>query len=68
MFGGVDSNRLNEDSIFNPKALCGSKTLFTQHDRTYRDSYQIFGVNGILFNHESPHRGETFVTRKISEL
>ena len=32
----------------------------------YRDSYNIFGVNGILFNHESPYRGETFVTRKIT--
>jgi GDPmannose 4,6-dehydratase len=33
----------------------------------YRDSYDLFCVNGILFNHESPHRGETFVTRKISK-
>jgi GDPmannose 4,6-dehydratase len=32
----------------------------------YRDSYELFGVNGILFNHESPMRGETFVTRKIT--
>ena len=32
----------------------------------YRESYGLFGVNGILFNHESPHRGETFVTRKIT--
>ena len=34
--------------------------------KLYRESYGIFAVNGILFNHESPHRGETFVTRKIS--
>ena len=67
MFGGVDNNRLNEDSIFNPKSPYAAAKLFS-HNMTeiYRDSYQIFGVNGILFNHESPHRGETFVTRKIS--
>ena len=34
--------------------------------KVYRESYNIFAVNGILFNHESPHRGETFVTRKIT--
>ena len=34
--------------------------------KVYRESYGIFAVNGILFNHESPHRGETFVTRKIT--
>jgi GDPmannose 4,6-dehydratase len=34
--------------------------------KIYRDSYDMFCVNGILFNHESPHRGETFVTRKIT--
>ena len=32
----------------------------------YRESYDLFAVNGILFNHESPRRGETFVTRKIT--
>ena len=36
--------------------------------KIYRESYNIFAVNGILFNHESPHRGETFVTRKFQEL
>ena len=34
--------------------------------KVYRESYDLFCVNGILFNHESPHRGETFVTRKIT--
>ena len=34
--------------------------------KLYRESYDLFAVNGILFNHESPHRGETFVTRKIT--
>ena len=34
--------------------------------KIYRESYNVFGSNGILFNHESPHRGETFVTRKIT--
>jgi hypothetical protein len=36
-----------------------------QHD-SYRESYGMFAVNGIMFNHESPRRGETFVTRKIT--
>ena len=35
-------------------------------DRNYRDGYGMFASNGILFNHESPRRGETFVTRKIT--
>ena len=35
--------------------------------KIYRDSYDMFAVNGILFNHESPHRGETFVTRKVTK-
>ena len=35
--------------------------------KVYRDSYDLFCTNGILFNHESPYRGETFVTRKITK-
>ena len=68
MFGGIDSNSLNEESKFVPKSPYAAGKLFA-HEMTkiYRDSYNIFAVNGILFNHESPLRGETFVTRKISK-
>jgi len=68
MFGGIDSNSLNEESKFVPKSPYAAGKLFA-HEMTkiYRDSYDIFAVNGILFNHESPLRGETFVTRKISK-
>jgi GDPmannose 4,6-dehydratase len=68
MFGGSSIEILNESSVFNPKSPYGASKVFA-HDITkiYRDSYDIFGVNGILFNHESPLRGETFVTRKISK-
>ncbi len=68
MFGGIDSNALNEDSKFVPKSPYAAGKLFA-HEMTkiYRESYDMFAVNGILFNHESPLRGETFVTRKISK-
>tara|TARA_A100001015_G_scaffold309356_2_gene408676 strand:- start:456 stop:1484 length:1029 start_codon:yes stop_codon:yes gene_type:complete len=68
MFGGIDSNSLNEESKFVPKSPYAAGKLFA-HEMTkiYRESYNIFAVNGILFNHESPYRGETFVTRKISK-
>lgn len=67
MFGGIDTNSLDEKSILNPKSPYAAAKVFS-HNLTeiYRDSYNLFCVNGILFNHESPHRGETFVTRKIS--
>jgi len=67
MFGGVDSNFLNEESKFIPKSPYAVGKVFAHEmTKTYRDSYGLFAVNGILFNHESPHRGETFVTRKIT--
>src|SRR6056300_440305 len=67
MFGGIDSQKLNEESKFIPKSpYAASKVFAHQINKIYRDSYNIFGVNGILFNHESPFRGETFVTRKIT--
>ena len=67
MYGGVDSTKLTEDSEFNPKSPYAVGKVFA-HEMTkvYRDSYGLFCVNGILFNHESPERGETFVTRKIT--
>jgi len=67
MFGGVDSESLNEGSLFIPKSPYAAGKLFAHNmTRVYRESYNMFCSNGILFNHESPLRGETFVTRKIT--
>jgi GDPmannose 4,6-dehydratase len=67
MYGGGVEQKLDEESPFEPKSPYAVSKLFA-HDITkvYRESYDLFGVNGILFNHESPMRGETFVTRKIT--
>ncbi len=67
MYGGSSKEKLNEISPFDPKSPYAASKVFA-HDITkiYRDSYDLFCVNGILFNHESPMRGETFVTRKIT--
>ena len=67
MYGGSSPVKLNEMSPFDPKSPYAASKVFA-HDITkiYRDSYELFCVNGILFNHESPMRGETFVTRKIT--
>ena len=67
MFGGVNSNFLSEESKFIPKSPYAVGKVFAHEiTKIYRESYDLFAVNGILFNHESPLRGETFVTRKIS--
>lgn len=56
-----------EDSPFHPRSPYGVAKVYAHWMvRTYRDAYGMFAVNGILFNHESPRRGETFVTRKIT--
>tara|TARA_A100001011_G_scaffold398171_1_gene501637 strand:- start:933 stop:1967 length:1035 start_codon:yes stop_codon:yes gene_type:complete len=67
MYGGIDETVLSETSVFNPKSPYAVGKVFA-HEMTkvYRESYDLFCVNGILFNHESPARGETFVTRKIT--
>jgi GDPmannose 4,6-dehydratase len=58
---------LNEDSPFDPKSPYAASKVFAHNmTKIYRESYDLFCVNGILFNHESPMRGETFVTRKIT--
>ena len=68
MYGGSSQEMLNEESIFDAKSPYGASKVFAHEiTKIYRDSYNLFGVNGILFNHESPLRGETFVTRKISK-
>jgi|TARA_B110000881_G_C18583429_1_gene523211 GDPmannose 4,6-dehydratase len=67
MFGGGLKVLLNEESTFDPKSPYAASKVFSHNmTKLYRDSYDLFCVNGILFNHESPHRGETFVTRKIT--
>ncbi len=67
MYGGITPDSLDENSLFIPKSPYAVGKLFAHNmTKVYRESYNKFCVNGILFNHESPHRGETFVTRKIS--
>ncbi len=67
MYGGASKDMLNEDSLLDPKSPYAAGKVFSHNiTKIYRESYGLFAVNGILFNHESPHRGETFVTRKIS--
>ena len=68
MYGGAEKNLLNEFSLFQPKSPYAAGKVFSHNiTKIYRESYNLFSVNGILFNHESPHRGETFVTRKITK-
>lgn len=68
MFGKVQDVPQNEDTSFYPRSPYGVAKLFA-HWMTinYRESYDIFGCSGILFNHESPLRGKEFVTRKITD-
>ena len=67
MFGGINEEKLSENSEFIPKSPYAASKVFAHNmTRLYRESYDLFCVNGILFNHESPLRGETFVTRKIT--
>ncbi len=68
MFGKVRATPQDEDTPFYPRSPYGVAKLYA-HWMTinYRESYDIFGVSGILFNHESPLRGLEFVTRKISD-
>ena len=57
----------DENTQFNPASPYGVSKLYAFHIcKNYREAYNLFCSNGILFNHESPRRGETFVTRKIS--
>lgn len=66
MFGATPPPQ-NEDTAFYPRSPYGAAKLYSYWmTRNYREAYGMFAVNGILFNHESPRRGETFVTRKIT--
>ncbi|MGC4961690.1 GDP-mannose 4,6-dehydratase [Gordonia sp. DT101] len=64
---GSTSPPQNEQSPFHPRSPYGIAKLYAHWiTRNYREAYGLFAVNGILFNHESPRRGQTFVTRKIT--
>ncbi|MBU2616788.1 MAG: GDP-mannose 4,6-dehydratase [Nanoarchaeota archaeon] len=57
----------NENTPFHPRSPYGSAKVFAFHNAVnYREAHHLFVSNGILFNHESPRRGETFVTRKVT--
>ncbi|MFH2067793.1 MAG: GDP-mannose 4,6-dehydratase [Pseudomonadota bacterium] len=67
MFGKVKETPQNESTPFHPRSPYGiSKVAGFDLSRNYRESYEMFACNGILFNHESPRRGFEFVTRKIT--
>jgi GDPmannose 4,6-dehydratase len=66
MFGAAPPPQ-NEETPFHPRSPYGvAKVAAYWATVNYREAYEMFAVNGILFNHESPRRGETFVTRKIT--
>jgi len=66
MFGATPPPQ-NEDTPFYPRSPYGVAKVYSYWiTRNYREAYGMFAVNGILFNHESPRRGDTFVTRKIT--
>jgi GDPmannose 4,6-dehydratase len=67
MYGKVQETPQNENTPFYPRSPYGVAKLFSYWiTRNYREAYNMFAVSGILFNHESPRRGPTFVTRKIT--
>ena len=66
MFGLTEKKILNEESRFYPRSPYGAAKVYAHWITVnYREAYGIFAASGILFNHESPRRGETFVTQKI---
>lgn len=72
LYGGMPENKndkgfYDEDSPFYPRSPYGAAKIYGFWiTKNYREAYTMFACNGILFNHESPRRGETFVTRKIT--
>jgi len=67
LFGEVSEAPQTENTPFNPRSPYAVAKLYAFWTvKNYRDAYGIYACNGILFNHESPRRGETFVTRKIT--
>jgi GDPmannose 4,6-dehydratase len=67
LFGLTKDSTQNENTPFHPRSPYGVAKLYAHWITVnYRESYGMFACNGILFNHESPRRGQTFVTRKIT--
>ena len=67
LYGKVHETPQNEETAFYPRSPYGAAKLYAYWITiNYREAYGLFACNGILFNHESPRRGETFVTRKIT--
>lgn len=68
LFGGIPGTEpQSEKTPFHPRSPYGAAKLYAYWIvKNYREAYNMFAVNGILFNHESPRRGENFVTRKIT--
>ena len=67
MFGKAGPEPQNELTTFHPRSPYATAKVFAYHTTVnYREAYDLFACNGILFNHESERRGETFVTRKIT--
>jgi GDPmannose 4,6-dehydratase len=67
MFGRVVETPQRETTPFHPRSPYAVAKVYAYHlTRNYREAYGMFAVNGILFNHESPRRGENFVTRKVT--
>ena len=68
LYGKVLETPQRETTPFYPRSPYGAAKAYAFYiTRNYREAYGMFAVNGILFNHESPRRGETFVTRKITQ-
>jgi len=68
MFGKVRQVPQNEDTPFYPRSPYGVSKVFAHYITVnYRESYDLFAVSGMLFNHESPRRGLEFVTRKVTD-
>ncbi|PVE18915.1 GDP-mannose 4,6-dehydratase [Arthrobacter sp. Bz4] len=64
---GASAPPQNEETLFYPRSPYGVAKVYSYWiTKNYREAYGLFATNGILFNHESPRRGETFVTRKIA--
>src|SRR5688572_16529112 len=67
LYGDVLEIPQRETTPFNPRSPYGAAKAYAFYiTKNYREAYGMFAVNGVLFNHESPRRGETFVTRKIT--
>jgi len=67
LYGMADESPQSETTRFHPRSpYAAAKAYAFFITRNYREAYGMFAANGILFNHESPRRGETFVTRKIT--